>query len=82
MEVTATVDLTYQELWQLLESLPDDCSPLYDKLNAARVAFERPLQVYGNGAKIKPKSAALDALNERFRQNWEKITSPDPTDLF
>lgn len=64
MEVSVTVDLTYQELWNLLESLPDNCSPLYVKLSAARQAFERPLQVYGNGAKIKPVSVLQQYHNK------------------
>lgn len=58
MEVTVNIELNKEELWALIESLPSNPqgikSSLYDKLTAARLAFERPLQVYGNGAKIKP----------------------------
>jgi hypothetical protein len=82
MEVTAVIELTKQELWDLIESLPEGRTALHEKLRGARGAFEGRYQVYGNGAKIKPESPALAALNERFRQNWEKITDPDPTDLF
>lgn len=68
MEVTVNASLNKEELWMLLESLPTNPTgnkkALYDKLNGLRLAFERPLQVYGNGAKIKPVAQLNDYHNK------------------
>jgi hypothetical protein len=82
MEVTAVIELTRQELWDLIESLPEGKTTLHEKLRGARGTFEGRYQVYGNGAKIKPKSPALEALNARLNEGMERITSSDSTDLF
>jgi hypothetical protein len=54
MEEVATVDLTYAEIWTILESgTVGETSALYKKLRAARDSFERKPKVYGNGLGIK-----------------------------
>jgi hypothetical protein len=65
MEVTAQIELNREELWKLLESLPDNSSALYVKLSGLREVFEKPLPVYGNGSKIKP---LLAAINDRINK--------------
>ena len=62
MEEVATVELSYLEICQLLESgTVVEGSPLYVKLRAARDAFLRQPKVYGNGLrgylKIKEKDS-------------------------
>lgn len=61
MEVTVNLTLNKEELWLLIESLPANPQgvkkALSDKLEAARVPFERTVKVYGNGSKLQPKSS-------------------------
>lgn len=64
MEVSVNVELNYQELWALLESLPESKTALYGKLSALRVPFERRYQIYGNGATIKPLAVVNDYHNK------------------
>jgi len=65
MEVTTTIELNRQELWDLIESLPEGRTALHVKLRGARDAFERRYPVYGNGAKIKP-SPALEGIQRKL----------------
>jgi hypothetical protein len=64
LDVTVSVELNRQELWEVLESLPSNSSKLYDRLSALRVAFERPLHIYGNGAKIRSVNAVHEYHNK------------------
>ncbi len=57
-EEIVAVELSYSELWTLLESgtvQPD--SSIHVKLAAARAAFERSPKVYGKGLAIRVKDA-------------------------
>lgn len=55
-EEIVAVELSYSELWTLLESGTLDLeSPLGLKLRAARGAFERNPKVYGKGLAIRVK---------------------------
>lgn len=55
-EEIVSVELSYSELWTLLESgTLDNKSNLYRKLRAARAAFERNPKVYGKGLAIRVK---------------------------
>jgi uncharacterized protein (UPF0179 family) len=54
VEEVISVDLSYAELWQVLESgTVVEGSPIHKKLMAAREAFERKPKVYGRGLAIK-----------------------------
>lgn len=54
MEEVVSVELSYAELWQVLESGTVEAgSPIHAKLMAAREAFERKPKVYGRGLAIK-----------------------------
>ena len=69
MEERATVELTYAELWAILESgTISETSALYKKLSALRVAFERKPKVYGNGLGLKVRHEALDAINAKTQE--------------
>jgi hypothetical protein len=57
-EEVVSVELNYEELWTLIESLSSNNSILYGKLSAARVGFERQPKVYGKGHGIKVREVA------------------------
>jgi hypothetical protein len=65
MEINVVIELTRQELWDLIESLPENRTGLHVKLRGARDAFERRYQVYGNGAKISP-SSVLEGIQHKL----------------
>jgi hypothetical protein len=59
MDEVATVDLTYAEIYTILESgTVKPGSSLSKKLRAARGAFERKPKVYGNGLGIKVRETS------------------------
>jgi len=56
MEEVATLELNYAEICTLLESgTVEHGSSLYEKLRAARDAFQRHPKVYGSGLSVKFK---------------------------
>lgn len=58
-EEIVSVELSYSELWALLESgTVSKDSQLWSKLSAARAAFERSPKVYGKGLAIRVKETA------------------------
>jgi hypothetical protein len=55
MEVEASVTFSRQQLWTLLESLPESQEVLAAKLSEALEAIERTLPVYGGKTTIRPR---------------------------
>jgi hypothetical protein len=57
MEIEASVSFSRQELWTLLESLPESNKELAGKLSEALAGIERKLPVYGGITSIRPKGS-------------------------
>lgn len=59
MEVEASVTFSRQELWSILESLPESQEVLSAKISEALAGVERKLPVYGGITRIRPSSKGV-----------------------
>lgn len=68
MKVTVNLAFNKQELWTLIECLPDNpqgvYKTLYERLSAAREPFERKHQIYGGVSSIRPSTLVNEYHNK------------------